>query len=64
MSQEKPWGCALRFDDLIPDRVTNEFTHGVQFEFPHNIGAMSLGGFYADAQGNRHFLAAFPSANS
>lgn len=48
----------LRFDDLVTDRVSDEFTYRMQLQFAHNVGAVGLRGFHAYTQRRRHFFAA------
>src|SRR5208337_2148643 len=48
----------LRGDDAVTNGVSHEFTDGVAFETPHDVGAMGLGGFHAEVQRDGHFLAA------
>jgi hypothetical protein len=45
-------------DNLISDGVPYEFAYGMQFEFAHDIGAMSFGSLNADAESHGNFLAA------
>jgi hypothetical protein len=46
------------FDDLIADCVPYELADRVDFQLAHDVGAVRLGGLYADAEGGGHFLAA------
>src|SRR5690242_11669522 len=44
--------------DIVADGVANQFADGMTIETPHDVGAVSLGGFDAQIQGRRDLLAA------
>ena len=46
-------------DDFVADGVNDEFGDGMEAEFEHDIGAMSLGGVDANAEESGNFLVAF-----
>src|SRR6266852_2260632 len=50
---------SLSLNDLILDGVADHFTDGMKFQFAHDVSAMGFRGFYADAQSDGNFLAAF-----
>jgi hypothetical protein len=66
LTAQTPFGMTIRqtkercssFDNLVADGVKNQFADGVQFELAHDVGAMGLGGFHADAKGHGHFFTA------
>src|SRR5690348_3908475 len=48
----------LGFNNLVSDSVADQLAHRVQLKFTHNVSAVGLGRFHADAQGRGDFLTA------
>ena len=46
------------FDDLISNRVADEFAYRVDLQFPHDVGAMSFGGLHTDPKKRCRLFAA------
>ena len=49
----------LWLNDLVPDRVVNDFADGMDLELAHNITSMSCDGVSADVQRVRDFFVTF-----
>lgn len=47
----------LGLDDLIAHRVSNQFAYGMNFQLAHDVGAVSLRCFHADAENGSDFFA-------
>lgn len=47
------------FDDVVADGVVDQFGQGMEIEFQHDVGAMSLGGFDGDTEEGGDFLVGF-----
>lgn len=56
--RERKGLLGLCLHDIVANRVANQFADGMAVEAPHDIGAVRLGGFDAEIQGRRDFLAA------
>src|SRR6266849_7547455 len=50
---------SLSLNDLILDGVSDHFTDGMKLQFAHDVSAVGFRGFYADAESDGNFLAAF-----
>jgi hypothetical protein len=57
-----PVGAAasINLDDAVAHSVQGEIGDGMQIEFSHEVCAMSLGGFYAQAKGRGNLFGGFP----
>ena len=49
----------LWLNDLVPDRVVNDFADGMDLELAHNIASMSCNSVSADLQPVRDFFVTF-----
>lgn len=46
----------INSDDLIANRIQDDFAHRMQMQFSHKVAAMSLRGLHAASQDYRHFF--------
>ena len=49
---------SLSLNNMIPDRVTDEFCNRMTIQFPHNVRPVGVDRFDAEIQHRRHFLGA------
>src|SRR5262249_8235337 len=50
---------ASRLDDLIANRIPNQFADRMKFQFPHDVRAVSLGSLDTNSERHCDFFAAF-----